>query len=363
MQRVKDNAFAEASCGEASFAFAADRSKPQSAADLKWAERSRRLKLRVRILGLRATGLMLRFIGFALRAVRLALRAIWLSVEAAHLPRIAPRLVAASAVVVLMLLMLSLPLPRGDDARMLASVELNLGHRNARVTADASAEKILIERAAPAVPPLADVAAATPLVESPEPEAAKTERQEEEPNLAGLADIPEKLIAERPKRNGDRDRRKPSFAAYSETRENLPWNAVEPVVFTPMGPGQQQKAGSPAPQAVVSTSPKPAVADIGNWMKGKATKIMGASRTKPLYHFVVWVEPPKAMQAHVAGVSYDFSSPAVMPQSQASSDRDSGFKINAAGLACADQITVTLRFKDGRIEKTSIDGCELFNKA
>lgn len=363
MQRVKDNAVAEASCGEASFAFAADRSKPLSAADLKWAERSRRLKLRVRILGLRATGLMLRFIGFALRAVRLALRAVWLSVEAAHLPRIAPRLVAASAVVVLMLLTLSLPLPRGDDARMLASVELNLGHRNARVTADASAEKILIELAAPAVPPLADVAAATPLVESPEPQAAKTEQQQEEPNLAGLADIPEKLIAERPKRNGDRDRRKPSFAAYSETRENLPWNAVEPVVFTPMGPGQQQKAGSPAPQVVVSASPQPAVADIGNWMKGKATKIMGASRTKPLYHFIVWVEAPKAMQAHVAGVSYDFSSPAVMPQSQASSDRDSGFKINAAGLACADQITVTLRFKDGRVEKTSIDGCELFNKA
>ena len=361
MQRAKDNAFAEASCGEASFAFAADRSKPRSAADLKWAERSRRLKLRVRILGLRATGLMLRFIGFALRAVRLALRAVWLSAEAAHLPRIAPRLVAASAVVVLMLLTLSLP--RGDDARMLASIELNLGHRNAGVTADASAEKILIERAVPAVPPLADVAAATPLVESPEPEAAKTEQQEEEPNLAGLADIPENLIAERPKRNGDRDRRKPSFAAYSETRENLPWNAVEPVVFTPMGPGQQQKAGSQAPQAVVSASPQPAVADIGNWMKGKATKIMGASRTKPLYHFVVWVEPPKAMQGHVAGVSYDFSSPAVMPQSQASSDRDSGFKINAAGLACADQITVTLRFKDGRVEKTSIDGCELFNKA
>ncbi|MGD8551495.1 MAG: hypothetical protein PVF41_08685, partial [Methyloceanibacter sp.] len=96
---------------------------------------------------------MLRFIGFALRAVRLALRAVWLSAEAAHLPRIAPRLVAASAVVVLMLLTLSLP--RGDDARMLASIELNLGHRNAGVTADASAEKILIERAVPAVPPLA----------------------------------------------------------------------------------------------------------------------------------------------------------------------------------------------------------------
>jgi len=44
-------------------------------------------------------------------------------------------------------------------------------------------------------------------------------------------------------------------------------------------------------------------------------------------------------------------------------DHDSGFKINAAGLVCADEITVTLRFKDGRVEKTNIDGCELFNKA
>ncbi|ODR98816.1 hypothetical protein AUC68_06335 [Methyloceanibacter methanicus] len=98
-------------------------------------------------------------------------------------------------------------------------------------------------------------------------------------------------------------------------------------------------------------------------MKGKATKIKGAERTKPLYHFVVWVEPPTALQGRVAGVSYDFSSPAVQPQSQASSDQTSGFKINAAGLACADEITVTLRFDDGRVEKTNIDGCELFNKA
>lgn len=310
---------------------------------------------------------------FAQAFPKLAVRARWLRGRAMRLPRPAVRLMAASTAVLLTLI--ALAIPGRDDSRVLASVELALGSRGA--VAGKTEDEILI---APPPSTMAAAGAAASLVlgsasqqeqagvapqqTSAQPQQAEEPEPAEEPNLAGLAEIPPELLARPPKRKGDAAPRKASFAAFSETRENLPWKAVEPVVFTPMGPGQQQKAGAAAAQTTATPAAnKITSADIGKWMKGKATKIMGAERTKPLYHFVVWVEPPTAMQAHVSGVSYDFSSPAVQPQSQASADRESGFKINAAGLVCADEITVTLRFDDGRVETTHIDGCELFNKA
>jgi NifU-like protein involved in Fe-S cluster formation len=46
---------------------------------------------------------------------------------------------------------------------------------------------------------------------------------------------------------------------------------------------------------------------------------------------------------------------------QASSDQTSGFRISAGGLACADEITLTLRFDNGQSEKVTVDGCKLFS--
>lgn len=271
----------------------------------------------------------------------------------------------------LVLTLAALALPDRSDGGMLASVELALGS-GAVAAAGKAADEILIEfpvqTDAAAVPESAEqmtamVPAMLQAASEPQAELQTAEPQTKEPNLAGLAEIPEELMVDQPQPKKDKNRRTASFAAFSAAREKLPWGAVEPVAFAPMGPGQQQN-----PPGAVSSAASPAPlqvsgAQIGKWMKGKATKIKGAERTKPLYHFVIWVEPPEALQGRVSGVSYDFSSPAVQPQSQASSDRTSGFKINAAGLACSDKITVTLRFDDGRVEKTNIDGCELFNKA
>jgi hypothetical protein len=67
------------------------------------------------------------------------------------------------------------------------------------------------------------------------------------------------------------------------------------------------------------------------------------------------------VKARLVGVSYDFNSPAIRPQSQSSSDRGSGFRISAGGLACADEIVVTLRFDDGRVETAAVDGCKLLS--
>lgn len=281
--------------------------------------------------------------------------------HAAQLPRQSLALIAASAALVFSLAILALTSDNGRQGP--ASVELALLDGSGQAGADGSSVGLVVDpptqalpqvaKAAPQEPPVADGAAA--------PEASP--KQSKEPNLAGLAEIPKDLLTRQPKHEEDDVRRKPSFAAPASGGENLPWDAVEPVTFTPMGPGQQHAPGSPAPAAASASAVEISDAEIGKWLKGKATTIKGADRERPLYHFVVWVEPPEALQAHVAGVSYDFSSPAVQPQSQASSDRGSNFQINAAGLACADEITVTLRFDDGRVEKTNIDGCKLFDKA
>ncbi|MEM7191511.1 MAG: hypothetical protein AAF405_01365 [Pseudomonadota bacterium] len=259
--------------------------------------------------------------------------------------------------------LIALALPAKDDARVLASVELVLSRGGPPAEGSSASNIVSVEPApisASTSPAAAPSAAAVAEVQ---PSAASSDAAGVA-DLAGLADMPKELSVDHARPKPKKVRRGPSFATFSEKREDLPWDEVEPVAFRPMGPGEQVKPGS-APQEPAQAAAPTAISatDIGRWTKGKATKIKGADRTKPLYHFVIWLEPPEALQDRVAGVTYDFSSPAVQPQFQASSDQASGFKVNVAGLACAEELTVTLRFRDGRTEKTSIDGCELFNNA
>ncbi len=94
-------------------------------------------------------------------------------------------------------------------------------------------------------------------------------------------------------------------------------------------------------------------------MKAKATPIKGEDRGRPLYDFEFWLEPPAEIKQRLLAVAYDFSTPAVMPQSQVSSEQNTGFRIRVGGLACADKITLTLKFKDGQSQQVAIDGCKL----
>jgi hypothetical protein len=48
-----------------------------------------------------------------------------------------------------------------------------------------------------------------------------------------------------------------------------------------------------------------------------------------------------------------------MPQSQMSSEKETGFRVSAGGLVCADKVTVTLKFRDGRSQRVEVDGCKL----
>lgn len=185
-----------------------------------------------------------------------------------------------------------------------------------------------------------------------------------EPNLSGLSEIPRELIWNRPPEQQD-DAKPKAFAAFSKAREELPWDAVEPVPFGPIAEApkpEQDTTGTAKPSKVAGAPVRlPEVADVGAWVKSKVTEIKGADRQRPLYHFELWLDPPAAVRRRLVGVTYDFSTPAILPQTQASSDQASGFRISAGGLACADKVTLTLRFDDGRTQKVSLDGCKLFS--
>jgi len=180
-----------------------------------------------------------------------------------------------------------------------------------------------------------------------------------EPRLDGLAEIPLK--------DWDRDEAESAepqaFGENSKPREVLPWDAAEPVPFTS---GATTPAAAPAqspapeaPQAPLAVALLPASGDVEAWVKAKATEVKGEDRARPLYHFEFWLEPPEEVKRRLVAVAYEFNTPAVMPQSQVSSEQKTGFRVSAGGLACADKVTVTLKFKDGQSQQVAVDGCRL----
>jgi hypothetical protein len=207
---------------------------------------------------------------------------------------------------------------------------------------------------------------ATGAVSPPEEPAAKEEtgaaspRESGERRLEGLGDIPLKpwISDEKEPESGEA----PAKPLGSQATVQLPWDAVEPVPFDPATPApSQQKAATPEtpPASAPAFAELPAEKDIAAWVKAKASEIKGHERARPLYHFEFWVEPPQALKGKLAGVTYEFNTPAVMPQSQVSYEEKTGFRVRAGGLVCADKVTVTVRFRDGRARRVEVDGCKL----
>jgi hypothetical protein len=184
------------------------------------------------------------------------------------------------------------------------------------------------------------------------------------PRLDGLADIPatpwirDETKPDRPK----------AFSTNTAGREELPWDAVEPVPYPseesdPADVTTSLPAGAPAtPAAQAAPIELAASSEVESWVKAKATEVKGEYRARPLYHFEFWLEPPEAMKRSLSAVVYEFNTLAVMPQVQASSEQSTGFRISAGGLTCADKVTVTLRFRDGRKQQVAVDGCKLVDK-
>jgi len=184
-----------------------------------------------------------------------------------------------------------------------------------------------------------------------------------EPRLDGLADIPlTPWIRDEPKPDQPK-----ALAATSAGREVLPWDAVEPVPYptednagaAPDATASLGAAAPATPRAQAVLAELPASGEVATWIKAKASEVKGTDRARPLYHFEFWLEPPEEMKRRLAAVAYQFNTPAVMPQSQSSSEQNTGFRISAGGLTCADKVTVTLRFRDGRTQQVAVDGCKL----
>jgi hypothetical protein len=156
--------------------------------------------------------------------------------------------------------------------------------------------------------------------------------------------------------------------AQTATATNaLPWDAIEPVPFKQPDTNDTVKrktsaldakptASSPAPLLKVEL---PASGDVGRWVKAKAKTLKGENRARPIYHFEFWLDAPAEIKKRLVAVAYDFNTPAVMPQSQTSNEVKTGFRISVGGLACSDNVTVTLKFDDGSTQQAEVDGCRL----
>jgi hypothetical protein len=201
---------------------------------------------------------------------------------------------------------------------------------------------------------------ATPKKEPPET-TGSTPPQDGEPNLEGLVEIPLKPWVREDAEPEDERRKVSVPAGGGQAGEKLPWDAVEPVPFDATAPASPQKKGTepqaPSPQPALAALP-PGTA-IAAWVKAKATEIKGAERARPLYHFEFWLEPPASVKGNLDAVTYEFNTPAVMPQMQSSRERETGFRISAGGLVCADKVIVTVKFRDGRSQSVEVDGCKL----
>lgn len=181
-----------------------------------------------------------------------------------------------------------------------------------------------------------------------------------EPRLDGLVDIPlPEWIAPQPK-----DVEPDGAAAAPKVREELPWDAVEPVPFHPSDRAPVQAHATALLSSAGPATPLPAIAlpvdgTAEAWVKAKAVEVKGPERARPLYHFEFWLEPPEEVKQRLVAVAYEFNTPAVMPQAQMSREKATGFRVSAGGLTCADKVTVTLKFNDGSSQQVAVDGCRL----
>jgi hypothetical protein len=185
-----------------------------------------------------------------------------------------------------------------------------------------------------------------------------------EPRLEGLADVPlQDWVLPRAKPAEAR-----AFGEDAAPGEELPWDAVKPVPLTPDGADSShdgatssipQASGPGLPLVPAALTELPADAAVEGWVKAKATEVKGEDRARPVYHFEFWLDAPEDVKRRLVAVSYAFDTPAVKPQAQISGDRSTGFRVSTGGLACADKVTVTLKFNDGRTQRVDVDGCRL----
>jgi hypothetical protein len=163
----------------------------------------------------------------------------------------------------------------------------------------------------------------------------------------------------KPAANNPRSR---AFDPNAKGREVLPWDLIEPVPLSPTkidATTEDMAAATRQPTAVATPAPMDNRA-VEDWLKVTSREIKAENQARPLTHLELWLAPPAEVARHLVSVAYAFSTPAIQPQSQTSTNARSGFRIKVGALACADTLTLTLTFDDGRTNKVAIDGCRLF---
>jgi len=143
--------------------------------------------------------------------------------------------------------------------------------------------------------------------------------------------------------------------------EELPWDAIKPVRFSTGRPAQTQPAGISEDERPLANEKREMLPNsiLAGWVRAKATTFKGSNRARPILHFELWVEAPEAFNQLLMAVDYDMGLNAAQPRKQESRDRHSGFRVGFGSLSCADQISLTLTFNDGRSQLLNVDGCAL----
>jgi hypothetical protein len=159
---------------------------------------------------------------------------------------------------------------------------------------------------------------------------------------------------------------KSAKSPLSGAKEELPWDAIEPVPLSSIDPSDATddseallKPSIQEPHAVSDPPPSMTDTEIRSWIRTKGAEVKGEDRGRALYHFEIWLEPPTTVRKSLVAVGYDFSSPVVMPQNQMSTDKETGFRVSAGALACPDEISVTLKFAGNATRSVVVDGCKL----
>jgi hypothetical protein len=139
----------------------------------------------------------------------------------------------------------------------------------------------------------------------------------------------------------------PSYIARPGEREELPWHLTEPMPYQPPFTGRK-----PAVAAKLGPPVQlPKSGTVEAWVKAKASARADG--------FELWVEPPAAFKTRLIAVAYESGAKSAEPRVQDSREPSTGFRVRFTGSACADQITLTLKFDDGQTRKVTVDGCKL----
>jgi hypothetical protein len=140
----------------------------------------------------------------------------------------------------------------------------------------------------------------------------------------------------------------PRYIARPGEREELPWHLTEPMPYLPVTANRK-----PAVAAKLGPAPVqlPKSSTVEAWVKVKALARSDG--------FELWVEPPAALKTRLIAIAYDSGANSAAPRFQESREPSTGFRVRFAGSACADRITLTLKFDDGQTRKVAVDGCKL----